>query len=123
MITASHSTVTEDGNELRIFECDDEAVDEVRMVLSPSEDTFSVAAMKDDETVYQNSFAMRELSFDPVSVLGRGQSDRLGGVSASESETLSEGEVGYEGVPNSVHTALNSMGFAVVPNGSEWLDV
>jgi len=90
MITASHSTVTEDGNELRIFECDDEAVDEVRMVLSPSEDTFSVAAMKDDETVYQNSFAMRELSFDPVSVLGRGQSDRLGGVSASDSETLSE---------------------------------
>jgi uncharacterized protein YkuJ len=123
MITATHSTVTEDGSELYIFECDGESIDEVRMILSPSEDTFSVAAMKDDERVYQNSFGMRELSFDPVSVLGRGVSERLGGVSASTNPYNTTGEVGYEGVPDPVRVALNSMGFAVVPEGRGWLDV
>ena len=122
-IAKSHKTVTEDGDELRTFKYESDSVDEVRIQLHPTEDTFEVAALQDGQTVYHNTFRLRELSFDPVSVLGRGESDRLGGVSASDGETLTEGEVGYEGVPLPVHVALNSMGFAVVPEGEGWLDV
>jgi hypothetical protein len=66
---------------------------------------------------------MRELSFDPVSVIGRGESERLAGTSASTEPYNTTGETGYEGVPDPVHMALNSIGLAVVPNGEEWLNV
>lgn len=65
-----------------------------------------------EEPSYQTAFQRRELTFDPISIIGRGESNRVEGVSTSEN---------IEEVPTPVNVALNSIGMALVPNGDEWL--
>jgi len=118
MVVDKRSTYDDDGGYLEIlsYEGVDSEFDRVVIRVPPvGDDMFTChcyAAGADDPT-YEAAFEMRDLSFDPISVLGRGQSDRLGGVSSTG---------GYEDVPRDTMTALNAIGLAVVPQGRGWLD-
>jgi hypothetical protein len=86
-------------------------------VFPDDEDQFAVYAYDDEgEIVYEDVFAQRELSFDPVSPLGRGASSRLQGVTGNSTAD------GVDGLPSRVQTGLNAIGFAPVPHGTDWLD-
>jgi hypothetical protein len=74
-----------------------------------------------DELVYEQSFEMRDLSFDPISVIGRGETSKLTGTSPTQPSVNDEPN-GDEDIPNDVETALNALGLAVVPNGEWWLN-
>jgi len=63
---------------------------------------------------YQNTFQRREMTFDPISVIGRGESERMEGISENEDNDAD--------VPRDVGAALNAIGFANVPQGDWWLD-
>lgn len=85
-------------------------------------------AYSDSDVVYRNAFKPRDIQFDPISILGRGESSSLLGVSPNE--------VGYTGqgggddadpicgndIPRDVQIAFNSIGLSVVPQGTWWLD-
>jgi hypothetical protein len=86
-------------------------------VFPDDENQFAVYAYDDEgEIVYEDVFAQRELSFDPVSPLGRGASSRLQGVTGNSTAD------GVDGLPSRVQTGLNAIGFAPVPHGTDWLD-
>jgi len=152
MVTAKRSTYDEGGAYCRIIEFDASA--EASSVASSSEDAefdedqpfdtvlvrfdpdreniFTVRATDDGETVYTNAFEVRELSFDPISVLGMGERERLTGVSENtpsvggdrrrgDGGTHGQPDGGDDHLPDALVTALNSLGFAAVPQGDDWL--
>lgn len=119
MVVDKWSTYDDDGGYLRGIEYEegDSQFDSVVVRVPPEEDDmFTVHCFQgdEDEPSYENAFEMRDLSFDPISVLGRGESEHIGGVSASNAD--------YEGVPRDAMKALNAIGLAVVPQGRWWLD-
>jgi hypothetical protein len=130
VIVTNRSTYDEDGTYCRVIEFDeDQPFDTVLVRFNPErENIFTVRATDDGETVYTNAFEIRELSFDPISVLGMGERDRLTGVSENspevggdtrQSERATDG--GDDHLPDSLAVALNSLGFAPVPRGEDWL--
>ncbi len=82
----------------------------------PNDDSLmQVTAYNDDDVIYQNVFEMRDLSFDPISAIGRGETDKLTGMSST-------GNGDDDTIPEEVALAFNSIGMAVVPQGRWWLD-
>jgi hypothetical protein len=67
-----------------------------------------------EDIAYQNTFKRRELSFNPISVIGRGKSQQMTGVSENDTDG--------DNVPEDVGTALNAIGFTNVPDGDWWID-
>lgn len=70
------------------------------------------------------SFAVetRNMSFDPVSLLGRGETDRLQGVSITDNSG-SDPVTERANIPEDVKIAFESLGFTIVPRGRGWLDL
>lgn len=69
-----------------------------------------------EELVFRTVFEARDLSFDPISPLDKSESERLLGTSLVNDTDLEE-------IPQSVSTAFNTLGMAIVPKGEDWLDV
>lgn len=113
---------------------EDYICDEIIVQQYPDSPERLVCACYDsDECVWQGVFEARELTFDPISLLGRGESRRLLGVEASEDEppAMAADSVGVGTLdeqaragnpPVQVRTALQSLGMTVVPQGTWWLD-
>jgi hypothetical protein len=85
-----------------------------------------------EDAAYQESFEVRDLSFAPVSAMGKGEMDSAVGLTLADEhddgdETVkAESATGYtdfDGVPRSVMLALLGVGYTVVPDGRRWLDV
>jgi len=113
----SRSLVDDDGRLQHTFEYDQpyDGVDSVVLTFSAEDDAHIVCRAYDgEEDVYQTSFQRRALSFDPISVIGRGETERLEGVTAGDGDER-------EAVPEAVQVACNAVGFSVVPSGEWWL--
>lgn len=86
-----------------------------------------------EDAAYRESFEVRDLSFAPVSAMGKGEMDSAVGLTLADDESENDGETvhtesatGYtdfDGVPRSVMLALLGVGYTVVPDGRRWLDV
>jgi hypothetical protein len=109
------SRYDDDGSLVRIVDYDagESPYDRVIIRIPTDQEIIAVQGFEGDEQTYQDAFEIRDLSFDPISLLGRGETDRLTGTSTDD----------HESVPTDVSVALNGMGFTVVPSGREWLDV
>lgn len=113
------STYGEDGAYVRVVEYsdderDDVGLDSVVVRIPPTDDEsqlIAVEAFQGDESVYRETFELRDLSFDPISIIGRGETSSVTGISNSDDD-----------VPEGVSTALNGLGMAVVPSGEWWLN-
>lgn len=98
------------------YEDVDVEYDTIEIRLTPDDNSLmQVVGYKRDEVVYQNSFRQRRLTFDPVSVIGRGESNQLAGTSPAD-------DTSEDGVPEEVEIAFNAIGMAVVPDGEWWLN-
>jgi hypothetical protein len=118
MTVSKRTLVDDDGSLSHILEYDDgDDVDFDAIVVKhdPDDDSRMVCVgyVGEDEQ-YRAMFKRRSLQFDPISVIGRGQTERLEGISDAEGDS--------SGVPPDISTAVNSIGFTVVPNGEWWLD-
>lgn len=114
----THSRYDNNGAYVRIIEYDDEddadAFDRI-VVRVPKDNPNRLActAYEGEEAVWQTSFENRSLSFDPISLMGRGESEKLQGTSPVSKP--------YESVPRDVMVAMNGLGLTVVPQGEWWL--
>lgn len=119
MAIHKRSTVDSDGAYCRILEYEggehgDWPVDSVVVRVPPeSDDTFTLHAYEDNEVVYEELFEIRDLAFDPVTALGRGETNTLTGLSPSDDDS---------DIPHHITVALQSIGYTDVPNGTWWLD-
>lgn len=119
MSISQRTTYDEEGGYIRILEFEGEQFefDSTVVRVPPDEDdVFTCHCYIDDELRYENIFKMRELAFDPISPLGRGESDRLGGISSTDTDDSNDD------IPRDVSIAMNSIGFAIVPEERWWLD-
>lgn len=115
------TTTRSDGSvEHRVTPSDSE-FDTVLIRHSPDEpETFNVTCYVDDEVVEQFTFQTRQMSFKPLSLLGRGTSETLQGVSTTDD---TDDPIAHrDEIPATVRVAFESMGLTVVPRGTEWLD-
>jgi len=77
---------------------------------------------EDGNAIWQHAFERREMTFDPISILGRGESTRLLGTSPTE-EYVGPGDVTERSeVPETVQTLFNALGMTIVPRGEWWLN-
>jgi len=115
MTVTTRTTVDSDGGVRHILEYNGGIeYDKVTVRFSPDDtEPITCTCLKDGEVVYQNAFETRAVSFAPISVIGRGESDRLQGVSSN----MTSGDV-----PADVTTAFQTLGFTVVPQGEWWID-
>lgn len=126
-VVHQRSTYGENGEYVRIvdYEDADGDYDTVVVRLPPDADVFTVEAYREgddeDELVYEQSFEMRDLSFDPISVIGRGETSKVTGTSPTQPSPNDEPN-DDEDIPDDVETALNALGLAVVPEGEWWLN-
>ena len=90
----------------------------------PMDGRMSLTIEDDNEPIYKASFERRQLTFPPVSVIGRGEATELTGVSVTDEgksvidETYAEGD---RDIPFEATVALNAFGFSPVPQGEWWL--
>jgi hypothetical protein len=119
MTVQRHTTVDDDGALSHILEYEDDTFeyDAVEIRHDPNnDDIIQCRGYKGDEVVYQNAFKIRDLSFEPISAIGRGESEKLLGTSP-QSDTTDD-----DGVPDDINVAFNAIGMAVVPEGRWWID-
>lgn len=81
----------------------------------------TVHAHEDDSIVFQDAFKVRDLSFDPISVMGRGESKKLLGTSPVDDHVKTD-RLDETEVPREINTVFNSLGMTIVPQGEWWLD-
>jgi len=112
------STVTTDGTALHIldFGVDEGAYDQIVVELPLEHDgVLVVRALRDGGDQPETySFSVRELSFDPISVMGKGETERVVGTSPTETD--------FDDLSPDVRRALLSIGYTAVPDGTTWLD-
>jgi len=125
MPVEQRSTYDNDGAYVRIVEFQNEDTDINRVVVRapPDSDVMVVSGYDgDDAVVYEQSFEMRELNFDPISAVGRGEKSRMTGATTNDTEDDDGDDGQLDAVPRDVETALNGIGFAIVPDGEWWLN-
>lgn len=111
------SYVDDDGFTHDVLQYDDDVeFDSVDIHYDPKHDDRIVVTAYDEdgEEVYQNTFERRELSFDPITAIGRGETNRLEGTTPASDDA--------NNVPDDIQLALNAVGMTAVPEGTEWLD-
>ncbi|WP_229109761.1 hypothetical protein [Halapricum desulfuricans] len=69
-------------------------------------------ATEDGEREFRTAFRRRNIQFTPLTEIGRGKTDRLGGVTRSGGATLDE----------TIRTVLQGFGFTPVPDGEWWIN-
>jgi hypothetical protein len=86
-------------------------------------------AWKETKEYLLNTVALetRTLSFNPVSLLDRGESERLLGVSPTASDDNDTDDstdpvTERETLSPAIKAACESLGFTIVPRGKEWID-
>lgn len=110
------TVMDDDGAERHVFDYKGEsrvAYDMVIFKNDPDDDSLiHCVAYKGEDIAYQTTFKQREMSFDPISSIGRGQTTEMWGVSDQQDAE----------VPRDIAIGLNVLGFAPVPSGEWWLD-
>jgi hypothetical protein len=133
------TTTTDDGVQHTVTPQHDSAYD--RIVITHTADNparFTVRCYTDDTDYDACSLETRSMSFKPVSLLGRGETDKLQGASLTEGDEKDEqsssaqADSSDEGdddpvtergeLPEALKTAFESLGFAIVPRGRGWID-
>jgi len=118
MTVTKRTTYDEEGRVLEILEYD-ENIDYDKIIvrihvdkINTDEPTFiDCLCYENDECVYQKRFQRRNINYTPISAIGRGETDKLEGVSSN---------MGNEDIPNDVQTSLQTVGFTLVPQGDWW---
>lgn len=108
------SEVDEHGAPRYILEYDSDSMefDQIVIQFDPDDEQRLYCRCYDEEDeAFTGAFVRRNLSFDPISYIGRGEASRLDGVEAVEDDRL----------PDDVMTAMQSIGMTVVPTGEWWL--
>lgn len=115
-ITNSYEYFDDDGATYRVFECvDDHKYDRFVIRFDVDDGVPFQMRLYEDESDTPNekiAFERRDVQFDPISVIGKGSSNRLQGVSPTIDA--------YNDVPCIVQEAWKAIGFTVVPDGDEW---
>jgi hypothetical protein len=139
------TTTTDDGVQHTVTPQHDSAYD--RIVITHTADNptrFTVRCYTNDTVYDAYSLEARSMSFKPVSLLGRGETDVLQGASLTDGDESDEGDeqsssfssaqagLPDEGdddsvtergkLPEALKTAFESLGFAIVPRGRGWID-
>jgi hypothetical protein len=125
------SFTEEDGTLVHVLDYDDgeSSFDSVAIRYPiDTKDTVHVVGYEGDDAVYKESFRERDVSFEPVSAMGKGAMSSAIGLSVADGDTDTPPETptGYgdfDEVPRSVMLALLGVGYTVVPDGRGWLDV
>jgi|AntRauMinimDraft_2_1070382.scaffolds.fasta_scaffold00634_2 hypothetical protein len=117
-ITDSRIQYDDTGAMFRIFDFDEQnSIDSIVIRFDPDDDVPpQLRVYEDGDTespTHTMGFETRQEQFTPISVIGKGQSEKLFGVTPSVDS--------YEDVPDEVQVAWNAIGFAVVPQGDDWL--
>ncbi|TKX86466.1 hypothetical protein EXE43_08210 [Halorubrum sp. SS5] len=136
----SRSITMENGHDLRVIEWNWPVKEKTESASSSGEqireyervmceypvdnpETFIVRGYKpndnEDNPSFRDVFEIRELSFEPISIAGLGERERLTGVSSTGSE---DNMGAYDEIPRDILISLNSLGFTAVPRGQGWLD-
>jgi len=122
-LTETRSTVDDDGailSELVYGDVGDDQYDKVVFRI-PTDGQIACRCYIDENVVESYTFTTREMVFDPISVIGRGESEQALGVrpvdEATETELRTDGWVSWQ-----LQTALHAMGLTAVPSGREWMD-
>jgi len=100
------------------YECDS-----IVVTHSPEDAQRMMCRCLDEEgdIAWHGAFETRDLAFAPISLLGRGESSTLLGIEPIEDrQPEMDGLTGY--VPPQIRTVMQSLGMAVVPQGTWWLD-
>lgn len=124
MSVTKRTTIDENGKLNHILEYEEEEEDDfefdtIVVQFDPNdEDIIICKGYKGDELAYQNAFRQRPLSFDPISAIGRGQTESLQGISDSPKSGGTESDE----IPGDIATAFNTIGFSIVPTGDWWID-
>jgi len=115
MTASKRSYVDDDGSLVHIISfANDSTYDRIEIRHDPDDETkLYVRGYEGETTAFTQGFERRELSFDPISAIGRGETDNLEGV--SETSSIDE-------LPSDISAALNSIGMAPVPQGEWWLN-
>ena len=108
--------VEDNGDVLRVFDFNDSPYERITIRFSKDETVPAQLLIYEDrnnDPTEKMAFEMRTIEFSPISVIGKGPSNRLQGFSPTI-ET-------YEDVPQEAMFAWNMCNCAVVPDGMEWV--
>ena len=109
--------VEDNGDILRVFDFNDSSPYN-RITIRFSKDETVPAQLliyedRNNDPTEKMAFEMRTIEFSPISVIGKGPSNRLQGFSPTIGT--------YEDVPQEAMFAWNMCNCAVVPDGMEWV--
>jgi len=118
VVKDTYERFEDDGSVLRVFQfIDSYEYDRIVIRFDPDDDIphqLRVYENKDDDTPTEKiAFQNNDLQFDPVSVVGKPQAETLFGIETTTGT--------YEELSPVVQTLWKSLGFTVVPEGTEWI--
>jgi len=116
-VTETFDSIDPSGAVSRVFDFTDQhPYDRVVIRFDPDDDIPHqlriYESRSDDEPTETMAFQNRSVSFDPISVIGKGNTERLHGITPTIDN--------YDDVPGDIHDLWKSLGFAIVPEGEGW---
>lgn len=117
VIKDTYKEYEESGATLQVFDfISDHYLDRIVVRFDLEDDAphqLKVFDHESEEPVEKMAFESREIEFPPVSVIGKHTNENMKGIEVTRDS--------YEDVPPIIEAVWKSLGFAVVPENSEWV--
>ena len=121
-----YKSVDETGSEHFIYEfIDEEPIDLIVIIFNLDDEVPHQLRIYEEKSSEEPDikipFEERNIAFDPISVIGRGEIDELHNITPTNNAYERDPSISnYEEVPDIAKEVWKSLGFSVIPKGDKW---